>query len=318
MSISIPKIKFPELFFGFVAPIGADLTDTLAAFRAYFTAQNYKVIELKVTDIFQFFKNYCPPTDELKPTPLNERYETHIQYGNQLRETLGDDVLASSIIYRISNRRVRRNKTIDDTFSRTAYLLSHFKRKEEIDLLRSIYGQLFFQVSVYSRRGARIDYLSRGFANSQNSAAAQSFRAHAEAICQRDEDEVDKPHGQRVAKIFHDADFIVSLDSSQSQPTVREQVYKFCDLIFSSNAISPREWNTGYFWRKQQHFVPLISRDKLAPRSLARQAKLSLLELTKYQKQEAEIIGQTVETMIAIIAAVTTPMTNESVKFLGS
>ena len=248
MSISIPKIKFPELFFGFVAPIGADLTDTLAAFRAYFTAQNYKVIELKVTDIFQFFKNYCPPTDELKPTPLNERYETHIQYGNQLRETLGDDVLASSIIYRISNRRVRRNKTIDDTFSRTAYLLSHFKRKEEIDLLRSIYGQLFFQVSVYSRRGARIDYLSRGFANSQNSAAAQSFRAHAEAICQRDEDEVDKPHGQRVAKIFHDADFIVSLDSAQ--PTVKEQVYKFCDLIFSSNAISPTRMEYGLFLAK--------------------------------------------------------------------
>jgi hypothetical protein len=119
------NFKFPELFFGFVAPIGSDLTDTLAAFRSYFTAQNYKVIELKVTDIFQFFKNYCPPTDESKPTPLNERYETHIQYGNQLRETLGDDVLASSIIYRISNRRVRRNIAIDQTFSRSAYLLSH-------------------------------------------------------------------------------------------------------------------------------------------------------------------------------------------------
>lgn len=248
MSISIPKIKFPELFFGFVAPIGADLTDTLAAFRSYFTARNYKVIELKVTDIFQFFKNYCLPIDELKQTPLNERYESHIQYGNQLRETLGDDVLASSIIYRISNRRVRRNITIDETFSRTAYLLSHFKRKEEIDLLRSIYGQLFFQVSVYSRRGARVDYLSRGFANSQNSAAAQSFRAHAEAICQRDEDEVDKPHGQRVAKIFHDADFIVSLDSAK--PTIIEQVYKFCDLIFSSNAISPTRMEYGLFLAK--------------------------------------------------------------------
>lgn len=94
MSISIPKIKFPELLFGFVAPIGADLTETLAAFRSYLTARNYKVIELKVTDIFQFFKNYCPPIEELKQTPLNERYESHIQYGNQLRETLGDDVLA--------------------------------------------------------------------------------------------------------------------------------------------------------------------------------------------------------------------------------
>ena len=33
----IPRIDFPELFFGFVAPIGADLDRVVAAFKSYFS-----------------------------------------------------------------------------------------------------------------------------------------------------------------------------------------------------------------------------------------------------------------------------------------
>ncbi len=79
-------------------------------------------------------------------------------------------------------------------------------------------------------------------------AAAKSFRGDAESICQRDEDEIDDPHGQRVGKIFHDADFIISLDSER--PSVKDQVTRFCNLIFSSNAISPTKMEYGLFLAK--------------------------------------------------------------------
>jgi deoxycytidylate deaminase len=242
------RIKFPELLFGFVAPIGAEISTTLDAFRSYFTVRGYDVIEVKVTDGFAWFSRYVAPTIKLERTPLGLRYRTHIAYGNQLRSEFGDDVLAKYAINRVVRRRSRLTRKPDEFYSRTVYLMHQFKRAEEIELLRSVYGRLFFQVSVYSRRGARVDSLSRKFANSRNTAAAQSHRAEAEDICQQDQDEVDVPHGQRVGKIFHDADFVISLDNSVSN--VDQQVTRFCDLVFSSNSISPSRTEYGLFLAK--------------------------------------------------------------------
>ena len=81
MSIPIDRINFPELFFGFVAPIGAEIESTLAAFKAYFTERKYNVVEVKVTDIFPRLIAYYPPNEPLKRTPLLERYRSYIDYG---------------------------------------------------------------------------------------------------------------------------------------------------------------------------------------------------------------------------------------------
>jgi deoxycytidylate deaminase len=248
MKNSIPRIPFPELFFGFVAPIGADISDTLNSFKSYLEAKKYDVVEIKVTDIFPAFAVYHKPETPLVKRPLHARYETHIAYGNQLRATFGDDTLAVAGVCRVIRQRLRLNRAADTTFSKTAFLIHQFKRKEEIELLRSVYGSLFFQVSVYSRRGARVDYLSRKFAKSENSADARSYRAGAEALIQRDENERDVDHGQRVGKIFHDADFIVSLNDRAYG--VEKQVARFCDLIFWSNAISPTRMEYGLFVAK--------------------------------------------------------------------
>ncbi|HEY2395931.1 MAG TPA: hypothetical protein VGH81_08150, partial [Rudaea sp.] len=100
---------------------------------------------------------------------------------------------------------------------------------------------------VYSRRGARVDYLSRRFASSDHVSGPQKYRHTAEELIQKDENEVGALHGQRVASIFHDADFIASLDAPESP---QKQVFRFCELIFGSNCISPTEVEYGMFLAK--------------------------------------------------------------------
>ena len=70
----------------------------------------------------------------------------------------------------------------------------------------------------------------------------------AEELIQIDEDEIGTEHGQQVAKIFHDADHIVSADAKT--PSVNEQVYRLCELIFGSNCISPSKHEYGMFLAK--------------------------------------------------------------------
>jgi deoxycytidylate deaminase len=248
MPDSVARIQFPELVFGFVAPIGADLTAALQAFRAYFEWRTYQVVEIKVTSVFTLLQGYIAPERPLvHKTPLKDRYESYIAYGNQLRGIFGDDILATATVRRVMAKRLKMSRQDKEPFSRTVFLLHQFKRKEEIDLLRTVYGRVFFQISIYSRRGARVDYLSRKFASSENLSHAQKFRNAAETLIQDDENEAANIHGQRVGKIFHDADVIISADALES---VDDQVRRFCELIFGSNSISPSRSEYGMFLAK--------------------------------------------------------------------
>ena len=144
---------------------------------------------------------------------------------------------------------------------KNVYLIHQFKRKEEVALLRSVYGRAFFQVSVYSRRGARVDWLARQFAHADDTANHNLYRAKAEDIVQIDESEAtglklspgadskQKPdHGQQVSEIFHDADVVINADDSFEG--IRRQVSRFCRLLFGANNISPTKIEYGMFAAK--------------------------------------------------------------------
>jgi len=250
VSTFLARIEFPEIVIGFVSPIGADLIQSVNECRKYLEAHDYRVFEIKVTNIFHVIEHYIRPDRPLVHRPLYQRYRTHIEYGNQLRATFDDNaILAATTIRSIVRKRNRLKATPEnERFNKTAYLLHQFKRKEEIDLLRSVYGAAFFQLSIYSRRGARVNYLSKIFASSENSAASDEFRAKAEEIIQIDENEVLEEYGQRVAKIFHDADHIINLDCFT--PSIVEQIHRFLELVFSSNSISPTKMEYGMYAAK--------------------------------------------------------------------
>ena len=88
--------------------MGAEIQPSLDAFRRHFEARRYKVVEIKVTSVFSVFEKYVAPKNILKKTPLHERYETHIAYGDQLREHFNDNAfLAAATIMRIIRHRLR-------------------------------------------------------------------------------------------------------------------------------------------------------------------------------------------------------------------
>jgi deoxycytidylate deaminase len=247
MDSPIPRINFPELFFGFVSPVGTDVSLTVASFKAYFERQGYRAVEVKVTDVFAGLMDQIMPAIPLQTSPVEARTRSYIKYGNQIRSHFNDDgILAVLAVLKIVSERLATGEKVE--YQKTVYLMHQFKRQEEIDLLRALYGSLFFQVSIYSRRGARVDHLARRFAGSRSSPNINQHRAVAEEIIQLDENESEDPHGQRVGRIFHHADVIFSLDSQH--PDLVNQVERFCELLFSSNTISPTRMEFGMFAAK--------------------------------------------------------------------
>lgn len=252
MATLIPGIKHPELFFGVVAPIGVDYRGAINNLEQFLTSRGYLCVNIKVTDIFSKLSKYVIPGDTLTTTPEAKRYESYIKYGNQLRAVFNDDAaLAVLTVARLTKWRTVNSPSSADSvpkFERIAFILHQFKRKEEIDLLRSLYGSQFFQISVYSRRGARVDFLSGKFANSANSANRNLYRSAAERIVQIDYNEEADSHGQKVVKIFHDGDFIINIDTGTA--SVSKQIARCVDLIFGSNSISPTKMEYAMFIAK--------------------------------------------------------------------
>jgi deoxycytidylate deaminase len=249
LSAALTRIDFPEIFLGFVAPVGVNLRPSLKHFRASFERFGYNVIPIKVTDVFQALTDQVPPTDGLVSSPPHLRLERFIRYGNQLRQYFEDDqILAALTIMRVVEERVRRGAGEGASPKKNVFLLYQFKRREEVDLLRSIYGRLFFQISVYSRTGARVDYLAGEFARAESLGTNDSFRSKAEAIIQVDQNEAGNTHGQRVSSIFHNGDLILNSDNSDGE--LEDQVTRFTDLLFGSNKVSPTRAEYGMFVAK--------------------------------------------------------------------
>jgi hypothetical protein len=144
MGYLIPRIDFPEIVIGLVAPIGTDLAPTLAAIRSRFESVDYKVHDLKVTDVYKILEPYISADPPLDETDTLKRYRSYISFGDKIRSKLQDSsALAALSILRIVQNRLRNKSQAANRFSKTVYVLNQFKRPEEISLLRSVYGRFF-------------------------------------------------------------------------------------------------------------------------------------------------------------------------------
>lgn len=230
----LKRISFPELFFGFVAPIGADLKSTIEIFAQSLYRFGYQVKVIKVTDVFEELQNI--PVRR-KQRPLVDRYKTYIKFGNAVRKKYKDDeLLAALTIARIFQARKFNPDGTPVAEEKVAYIIHQFKRREEIDLLRNVYGRLFFQISVYSSRKMRAEVLSRKFADDQQDSDSTKYRSQAEELIRIDEHQLEVKDGQRLREVFHLADFIINRDASEDE---KLQTDRFVDLLFGNNARSP-------------------------------------------------------------------------------
>ena len=127
MAHLVPRIEYPELVIGLVAPIGTPLTETISQLRQQFESANYDVVEIKVTDIYRFLEPHIKPEEPLDDSDQIRRYRSYIAYGNQVRSELNDgSVLAALTIQRIVASRLKAAKSDEEKFTRTVYILNQF------------------------------------------------------------------------------------------------------------------------------------------------------------------------------------------------
>lgn len=230
----------PEIFIGIVSPVGAELKSTIEALKKEFKQKGYDVYHIKISEQFPTIAGAFG-YKELKAGNRHERTDTYITFGNYLRNKLGGRVLSAFAISAIAESRPKEKP------SGNLYIIDQLKTELELDLLCEVYGNAFFQISVYSARDVRVDNLANIIAHDNKKRDSNYFRDQAEKLVSRDEDELNEPNGQKVGKIFQYADFVVNADTAEDKNNVFLQISRFVELLFGHNGYSPNRLEYGMY-----------------------------------------------------------------------
>ncbi|APV36606.1 MULTISPECIES: anti-phage dCTP deaminase [Acinetobacter] len=224
-----------ELIIGLVGAVGSSLnilTTTLTDLLETEFAYDVEIITVSKDILAQHVDEPAHPLNAF------ERIYRYMDVGNQLRHDHDTDFLALQIARLIAKHRQAwqaQHPDQDASQRRVAYIIDSLKHEAEIQALRQIYTNGFFQLSLYESKTARHSSLIQHYGISPES---------ARILIERDEGEANA-YGQHTSEAFHLADYFLKLDkynpeqSRQPELELRASCLRFLRILFADPYITP-------------------------------------------------------------------------------
>jgi deoxycytidylate deaminase len=212
-------IEEEELVFGLVYGAGTEVEPVERLLAERLQPYGY---ELRSVHLSEYFSTILTGEPFLRETPDATRKLQGM--GDELRKRTANDVLATLAAYLIGATRAR-----DHPPSRTAWLVQSFKRPEEIQAMRAIYGPRFILVGVHVPEVIRHRAGARRW---QRWAAVTTRRYEEEATTdiRRDEHDPAVTYGQELRLAFAEADFFID---ARTDARLKDTLPRVIRLIFA-------------------------------------------------------------------------------------
>lgn len=216
-----------ELVIALVSPVGVNLEDVQSRLASIFPQFGYS---LNIVHLSKVSDEVFSTEDETGPGEY-KRLQNAMKIGTSLREKYSrGDLYALLAVDKISSKR----KSSEDELTvaplpKTVHLIRSLKHPDEVETLRSVYGNGFFLLGVTAGVEYRKHYLKelKGVESDEN----------IEELIQRDDKEkVDTGLGQKTRDVFQMADAFVNTDDCDS---LSKQLTRIIDLLFSKPVVPP-------------------------------------------------------------------------------
>lgn len=245
----------PELIFGLVGPIGVNMTEVQKCLETALRTVNYNPVNLRITEIMQMIDTGESISETSGPL---DYYTSRMDYANAVRKkSVNNAALAALSILVIKdfrNKQHHLNKPLpideskisplDCPLPATAYVIRQLKTKEEVALLRAVYGKKFIQVSVHADEESRLRNLSNSITIKSPEISTEEAEEISRKLIKRDLNEADQVNGQRLEKIFFLGDVFVDANSDRN---IQFTVNRFIEALFGKNSISPTRDEYGSY-----------------------------------------------------------------------
>lgn len=219
-----------ELVIALVGPVASGVS-TAARFLADLLSQKYGYDVCPIIKPSTIIKAEAHRVEGVTLTtraPLGT-YITEMQdIGNKLREKFGSDYLAEKAVEQIVKFRKQEGgyKGEIPLPGRRAYIIDSIKNTEELDLLKTIYGETLCLFGVFAPDNLRRQRLIDDGTNANE----------ADRIINRDQNEV-ATFGQKTRKVFVGADFFLCNDRKKDE--LHSSVERLLDIIFGTKIRTP-------------------------------------------------------------------------------
>ena len=226
---SIFETHTDELVIGLCGPIGTDIHFIAECIERILTDKyGYVCKKIRLSDLIRKYTR-----DEIN---LNEEtdsrfdiYQKLINGGNTLRKKFSNSILAELAINEIAYYREVSLKGESYESERVCYIVDSIKNKEELELFRLIYSDIFYFFGVFSSIDLRVTNLEE-----------KGLKTHEiHQLFDRDSGE-EINFGQDVTNTFTESDFFLRVEAN-SKPAIEPKISRFLNLIFSSDIITPSE-----------------------------------------------------------------------------
>lgn len=227
-----------ELIFGICSPIGSQREFVIDVLKQNLENKyGYKVEVIKLSSyIGQYYK---------ESLSYKEGYTKG--YSNLMHKITGGDFLrnqynSNSLLVELAIKRIREDReelaTTDIKGRRVCYILDSLKNQEELQLLRSVYQEIFYLFSIFSPDTERINNITeKGLSKDE-----------AKELIETDDHE-SIAHGQNVRETFIDGDFFVRASNS-NKPNIETNIKKYLHLVFESKIITPTSQERAMYFAK--------------------------------------------------------------------
>jgi len=223
--ISESTSDLEEVVIGIVGAIGSNINVLQNILKTELEDTfNFDVFVIKVSE--DILKNHPNVTsvDDYDLTTKYKRINSLMNLGNKLREFYGLDYISLEVAVKIRDLR----KSYTGSKKRVAYIIDSLKHDAEVVSLKKLYGNTFFQISIFESEKKRKDTLNNNIGMTVE---------EAEKLIIRDEKE-DEKWGQRTSVAFPLADYFVKFDD-KTGVHINNAINRFIKLILGNVYITP-------------------------------------------------------------------------------
>lgn len=234
--------RTPELIIGLVGPIGSGATKTALILEEILAKDyNYKVTFHKVRELIGACAQHVGMVYDESRLSGESRVDVLQKIGNELRKKFSADYLARKCIEQIALDRLRDGYLKDGMGNlvplpqRRVHLIDSLKHPAELELLRLVYGDIFWLVGVFAPEDIRKDrLLGRGV-----------DKRNLDALIMRDENE-DLAYGQKVRETFYNADFFIRNDQV-NEVELRRVIVRYLDILLNVDVRTPNRHEAAMY-----------------------------------------------------------------------
>lgn len=208
-----------EIVIALVVPLGVDLQRPITILESELETYGY---ESSIVHLSALLEGTGAPAET-----ISEKMDLGDQYRSS--KGRGDAVAALGL------RHMRQWRSEHPASHRTAFIVRSLKHKDEVAMLRSVYGSRFILLGLTQDRETRlrhvVDTLRR-----ENFDYNQA-EPEAERLLIRDESDPSKAYGQDVRNTYSKADYFV--DCGSGKTGITDQLRRFLGLVFGEPYLTP-------------------------------------------------------------------------------